>query len=39
MSEIVVPHAEPPFPFAAYAHIIEPLSEDDGGGYLVLSLI
>ena len=35
MSEIIVPHVEPPFPFEAYAHVVEPLSEDDGGGYLI----
>ena len=35
MSEIVVPHVEPPYPFEAYAHVVEPLTEDDGGGYLI----
>ena len=25
----------PPWPFEAYAHIISPLSEADGGGYLI----
>jgi predicted RNase H-like HicB family nuclease len=25
----------PPFPFEAYGHIIAPLSEDDGGGYMI----
>jgi antitoxin HicB len=35
MSEIKVPHVDPPFPFEAYAHVIEPLSDDDGGGYLI----
>lgn len=35
MSEIIIPHVEPLFPFEAYAHVIEPLSEDDGGGYLI----
>jgi predicted RNase H-like HicB family nuclease len=25
----------PPFPFEAYGHIIVPLSEDDGGGYMI----
>jgi predicted RNase H-like HicB family nuclease len=33
MSEITIPHVEPPFPFEAYAHVVEPLSEVDGGGY------
>ncbi|HLA35916.1 MAG TPA: type II toxin-antitoxin system HicB family antitoxin [Rhodocyclaceae bacterium] len=35
MSEIAIPHVEPPFPFEAYTHMIEPLSEEDGGGYLI----
>jgi len=26
---------EAPYPFEAYAHIVTPLSEDDGGGYLI----
>jgi antitoxin HicB len=25
----------PPFPFEAYGHIIAPLSEEDGGGYMI----
>ena len=35
MSEITIPHVEPPFPFEAYAHVVAPLSEEDGGGYLI----
>lgn len=35
MSEIIVPHVEPPYPFEAYAHVVEPLTDDDGGGYLI----
>lgn len=35
MSEITVPHVEAPYPFEAYAHVVEPLTEDDGGGYLI----
>lgn len=35
MSEITVLHVEPPYPFEAYAHVVEPLTEDDGGGYLI----
>ena len=35
MSEIAIPHVEPPFPFEAYTHMIEPLSVEDGGGYLI----
>lgn len=26
----------PPYPFEAYGHIIAPLSEDDGGGYMIM---
>ena len=35
MSEILVKHVDPPYPFEAYAHVIEPLSVDDGGGFLI----
>lgn len=35
MSEIIIPTVEPPYPFEAYAHVIEPLPEDDGGGFLI----
>ena len=36
MSEIKnIPRIIPPWPFEAYAHIISPLSEEDGGGYLI----
>jgi len=36
MSEIKsIPRIVPPWPFEAYAHIISPLSEEDGGGYLI----
>ncbi len=35
MSEITVPHVEAPYPFEAYAHMVEPLTEEDGGGYLI----
>lgn len=31
----VVPNIEPPYPFEAYAHVVEPLSDADGGGYLI----
>lgn len=34
MSEINIPHIEPPYAFEAYAHVVEPLAEEDGGGYL-----
>ena len=30
-----IPCVEPPYPFEAYAHIVSPLSEDDGGGFLI----
>jgi predicted RNase H-like HicB family nuclease len=26
---------EPPYPFEAYAHIVTPLTKEDGGGYLI----
>ncbi|MBI4757080.1 MAG: hypothetical protein HY778_17035 [Betaproteobacteria bacterium] len=32
MSEITVPHVEPPYPFEAFAHVVEPLTQEDGGG-------
>lgn len=35
MSKITVPHVEAPCPFEAYAHVVEPLTQDDGGGYLI----
>lgn len=35
MSEIAIAHIDPPYPFEAYAHIVEPLSDEDGGGYLI----
>ena len=35
MSEITIPHIEAPYPFEAYAHVVEPLTEEDGGGYLI----
>jgi predicted RNase H-like HicB family nuclease len=35
MSEITIAHIESPYPFESYAYIIEPLSDDDGGGYLI----
>ncbi len=27
--------AQPPYPFEAYAHIVSPLSAEDGGGFLI----
>jgi antitoxin HicB len=27
--------ASPPYPFEAYAHIVSPLSAEDGGGFLI----
>lgn len=35
MSEITIPHVKAPYPFEAYAHVVEPLTEEDGGGYLI----
>lgn len=35
MTEITIAHVESPFPFEAYAIVVEPLSDHDGGGYLV----
>jgi predicted RNase H-like HicB family nuclease len=35
MSEITIPHVDAPHPFEAYAHVVEPLSPADGGGYLI----
>lgn len=35
MSEIIIPHTESPYPFDAYSHVVEPLTEEDGGGYLI----
>lgn len=35
MSEILVQHVEPPHPFEAYAHVVEPLTAEDGGGFLI----
>ena len=35
MSEIIVKAISPPYPFEAYAHIIEPIPENDGGGFLI----
>lgn len=37
MNDIVktIPRVEPPYPFEAYAHVISPLSEADGGGFLI----
>ena len=30
-----IPRIVPPWPFEAYAHIISPLPEEDGGGFLI----
>lgn len=35
MSEITIPHVASPYPFEAYTHIVEPLTDADGGGYLI----
>lgn len=31
----IIPRIEPPYPFEAYAHIISPLSAEEGGGFLI----
>lgn len=31
----MIPRIEPKWPFEAYAHIISPLSAEDGGGFLI----
>lgn len=31
----MIPRIAPPWPFEAYAHIISPLSADEGGGFLI----
>jgi len=31
----IIPHIEPKWPVRAYAHIISPLSAEDGGGFLI----
>ncbi len=35
MSEIAIPHIESPHPFEAYSHVVEPLTVEDGGGFLI----
>jgi antitoxin HicB len=35
MTEITIKPIKPPYPFEAYAHIIEPLPVDEGGGFLI----
>jgi len=35
MNEIAIKSIKPPYPFEAYAHIIEPLPVDEGGGFLI----
>jgi antitoxin HicB len=35
MSVQKIPSIDPPWPFEAYAHIISPVSEDEGGGFLI----
>lgn len=35
MGEIKVAHVESPYPFEAYSHIVEPLTAEDGGGFLI----
>lgn len=37
MKDIVktIPSIDPPYPFEAYAHVVSPLSNEDGGGFLI----
>lgn len=35
MSNIITPIIKPPYPFDAYEHIVEPLSPEEGGGFLI----
>ncbi|PIV32581.1 MAG: toxin-antitoxin system HicB family antitoxin [Lysobacterales bacterium CG02_land_8_20_14_3_00_62_12] len=35
MSVIKIPRIVPPYPFDAYAHLVEPVSAADGGGFLL----
>jgi predicted RNase H-like HicB family nuclease len=35
MSEKKIQRITPPYSFESYSHIIEPLKDEDGGGYLV----
>lgn len=35
MTDITIQTIKPPYPFEAYAHIIEPLTADEGGGFLI----
>lgn len=33
-----ISRVEPTYPFEAYRHIVEPLPEEDGGGYVITFL-
>lgn len=35
MSEISIPRHTPPYPFEAYTHVVRPLTEEEGGGFLI----
>ena len=35
MSEIKIPRLPSPYPFESYPYLVEPLSEEEGGGYLI----
>ena len=35
MSEMVIPRLPPPFPFESYPYLVDPLPEEEGGGYLI----
>ena len=35
MNDIKIAHVEPPYVFEAYPHVVEPLTEEDGGGFII----
>ncbi|MDD5280828.1 type II toxin-antitoxin system HicB family antitoxin [Acidithiobacillus sp.] len=35
MNPLKIDRITPPYPFEAYTHVIEPLKESDGGGFLI----
>ena len=35
MIDIKIAHVEAPYAFEAYPHVVEPLTEDDGGGFII----
>lgn len=35
MKDIKIAHVEAPYAFEAYPHVVEPLTEEDGGGFII----